>query len=109
MRLRTTMSLLLQTALASHHPDREHGDHDRHELQQHAQAHQLLGRVGRTTAHHVDEAEQQHHGNRADRDGKYELAQEDIHWGYITPRPALRHPAVLMQRSSFYPVLSDAS
>jgi hypothetical protein len=64
------------TPSAAHRPDREHGDDDRNELQQHPQPHQLLGPVRRSASHHIEEAEHQHQRNGADRDGKYDRTQE---------------------------------
>src|ERR1700761_2339553 len=113
MRLSTTMSLSLSgfqaqlypiilrsakrvsqdegSTLTAHDPEREHGDADGNELQQHAQPHQLLRRVGRAAPHHVDETHQQNERDRADSDGKDDLAQESSHCRYITPACALRH------------------
>lgn len=65
------------------HPDREHDDHDGDELQKHAQPHQLLRGVCRTTTHHVDEAEQQHHRNRADGDGDEIMREKPGHGCYL--------------------------
>src|SRR5262249_57842428 len=41
------------SALSAHHPDGEHYDHDRDELQQHAHAHELLALEGEATSRHV--------------------------------------------------------
>ena len=43
--------------------------HKRDELQQHTQPHQLLRRVRRAAAHHVDEAEQQHDSDAPSANG----------------------------------------
>ena len=63
-------------ALAPHRPDREHGDDDRDELQQHPQPHQFLGPVRRSAPHHVKKTKQQNERNGADRDGKQNRTQE---------------------------------
>src|SRR5262249_26725539 len=81
----------MRVYLPSHRPDREHGDADRDELQQHTEPHQLLRGVGRSALHHVDETEQQHECARADRDRQYDLAEKEIHPRYITPCTARRH------------------
>src|SRR5215472_13376494 len=82
------------TELASHDPEREHGDADRDELQHHAKTHQPLRRIRRSAPHHIDETHQQDKSDGADRDGKKYLAQKGSHYGYITPACALRHAAV---------------
>ena len=60
------------TSLAPHRPDREHGDDDGDELQQHPQAHQLLRRVRRTAPHHVDQTKQKNQCDGRDRNRKYD-------------------------------------
>src|SRR5690348_2396062 len=91
--------------LTSHRQDREHGDDDRDELQQHTQPHQLLRGVWRSALHHVDEAEQQHERGRADRDRQYDLAKKEVHPRYITPCTAPRHRCF----QGIFPVLSEAN
>src|ERR1700754_4079689 len=81
--------------LPPHDPEREHGDADRDELQQHTQPHQLLRRIRRAAPHHVDEPHQKDEGDGSDGDGKEYLAQESSHCGYITPACAVRHAAKL--------------
>src|ERR1700704_5836660 len=77
--------------LSAHGPDREHGNDDRHELQRHAPAHQLLRGIRRAATHHVEEAQQEHQRDGANGDGKDKRAEKGSHRRYITPSQALRH------------------
>ena len=61
--LATVALLATIAAIPASAADQEPDDDDRDELQEHAQAHQLLREVGAAAPHHVDEAEEQHAGH----------------------------------------------
>src|SRR6186713_2869688 len=120
MRLSTTIGAPPCTLpLFAHRPHHDHGDDDGDELQQHPKPHQVLRAAGRSAAHHVDEAEQQHDGHGRNHDRQNDRTQKGCHRRYITPAstdfhtlttpciPPARNQSTIWPLIQYYQILAE--